>query len=325
MKPKITVIMPVLNGEKYIGLAIESILAQTFNDYELIVVDDGSTDSTCERLKAFAPRMNLKVIYHSVTMGIPRSINDGLREAAGEFIAFLDHDDEWFPEFLETQIQHLNTHPKTGMVHSDFQTIDGMSNVLEASVAAARNRTRPSGYIFGQLFLDNFIVGNSVLIRKECFDRTGLFDETIRWADYHMWLRIARTCEVDYVPRVLTKYRQHAGQNTRALPSEDPLGNSVGQATIRSILALYPEIRRELGGRTIRRRMAGMYFDMAFIWYSHDLFRNTRICLRRAILLWPANWRYLALYGTCLLRPSQARSMRGALRRLRGLFAESPA
>jgi hypothetical protein len=323
MKPAITVIMPVLNGERYIGQAIESILAQTFQDFELIVVDDGSTDSTREHLESFERRMRLKCIRHASNQGIPRSINDGLREAAGDFIAFLDHDDEWFPEFLETQLNYLNSHPETGMAHSDFQTIDGVGNILEASVADARNRTRPSGRVFRQLFRDNFIVGNSVLIRKGCFDRVGLFDEEIRWADYHMWMRISRAYPVDYVPKVLTKYRQHEGQHTRTLPVGDPLEESVPQTTIRRLLERHPEIRQELGSAVVRRRMAGLYFDMAFTWYTHGIFRNARICLRKAVGLWPGDWRYWALYGTCLLGPAGGRSLKEAYRRARSLVAGS--
>ena len=108
MKPKVSIIMPVLNGEKYIGEAVESILAQTYNDYELLVVNDGCTDSTCELLKNFAGRLDLKVIHHPVRQGITRSINDGIRAASGRFIAFLDHDDAWFPDFLQSQVTYLD-------------------------------------------------------------------------------------------------------------------------------------------------------------------------------------------------------------------------
>ena len=167
MKPNISIIMPVLNGEKYIREAIGSILAQTYKDYELIVVDDGCADSTCELVEGFSKQMNLRCIHHQGNQGIARSVNDGIRAMAGNFIAFLDHDDVWFPDFLETQLAHLEAHPDVGMVHADFQTIDGEGNVLEASVAACRERTRPSGYVFPALFLDSFIVGNSVLIDRK--------------------------------------------------------------------------------------------------------------------------------------------------------------
>src|SRR4029077_3221779 len=127
-------------------------------------------------------------------------------------------------------------------------------NVLEASVATSRGRTRPSGRVFPQLFLDSFIVGNSVLIRRECFDKLGIFDESLRWGDYHMWMRIARHYKVDYVPKVLTKYRQHPTQSTRSTFTSQPDSDSVGLQAIKKLLERYPEIHQELGKRTIRRR-----------------------------------------------------------------------
>src|SRR4051812_35081777 len=104
MKPKISIIMPVLNGERYIGEAIRSIVAQTYRDFELIVVDDGSTDGTRDEVERFRDQINLKVVGHVERMGVPRSVNDGLRETSGAYIAFLDHDAAYMPEFLETQL-----------------------------------------------------------------------------------------------------------------------------------------------------------------------------------------------------------------------------
>jgi glycosyltransferase involved in cell wall biosynthesis len=137
MKPKVSIIMPVLNGEKYIGEAVASILAQTYTDYELIVVDDGSTDSTPDLIRRFSAMLPLKCIRHPAPMGIAPSVNDGIRHAAGEFIAFLDHDDFWAPEFLSVQVSYLERRPEAGMVHSDFQTVDAGGNVIESSVAVS--------------------------------------------------------------------------------------------------------------------------------------------------------------------------------------------
>lgn len=318
MKPNISIIMPVLNGEKYISEAIESILAQTYKDYELIVVDDGCTDRTYELVEGFSKRMNAKCIHHQGNQGIARSVNDGIRAVAGNFIAFLDHDDVWFPDFLETQVAHLNAHPDVGMVHADFQTIDDVGNVLEASVATCRKRARPCGYVFSALFLDSFVVGNSVLIRKECLDRVGGFDESLRWGDYHLWMRIARQYKVDYTDRVLTQYRQHAAQQTRDASVRPVQSDSAGLMAIRKILETYPEVRKELGARTVRRRMASLYCDMAYTWLSSGAIENARGSLVKAIRLWPTNLRYYAFYATSLLRPSHAMALKSAWRRMRG-------
>lgn len=321
MKHKISIIMSVLDGERYIDEAIESILAQTYKDYELIVINDGSTDSTSDRLSAFMGKLDMKVIHHPVQRGIAVSINDGLRRASGDSITFLDHDDVWFPHMLETQVSYLEQFPEVGMVHADFQTIDSEGNVIEESVALCRGRQRPSGHVFQELFMDSFIVATSVLIRKECFDRLGGFDEGLLWGDYHMWLRIARNYRIDYVPKVLAKYRQHTGQHTRSLPTLRLDQDPVAISALKKILELYPEARAELGENKIRRRMAALYFGGAYYWFEHRSFRNVRIYLARAIRLWPWKPRYYALYMASLLAPAHAMAAREFWRRCRALFS----
>jgi hypothetical protein len=317
MKPKVSIIMPVLNGEKYIGEAVASILAQTYTGYELIIVDDGSTDSTPALLRSYGSKLKLTCVRHASPMGIARSVNDGIRHASGEFIAFLDHDDLWFPEFLETQVAYLERHSEAGMVHCDFQTVDAKGDIIESSVARCRNRRRPSGSVFSRLFMDSFIVGNSVLIRKACFDRLGLFDETLRWGDYHMWLRIARHYHVDYVDRVLTKYRQHSTQGTRDVAGRDPRAEPAALCAIRKFVEQHPDVVQELGAKVIRRRMGFCHFDEAYAWWLAGEKKNARICLRKAIRSWPTNLKYLGLYVVCLLPPPIADGLKQAWHALR--------
>jgi glycosyltransferase involved in cell wall biosynthesis len=322
MKPKVSVVMAVLNGERFIDEAIQSVVDQTYKNVELVVVDDGSTDRTRERVELFRDRLDVRYVRHDKPRGIAPSMNDGVRHAAGDLIAFLDHDDTWFPEFLETQTTYLAEHPDVGLVHCDFQTIDPDGRVIHQSIATWRGRRRPSGYVFPQLFTDSFIVGNSVLIRKECFTRLGLFDESLRWGDYLMWMRIARHYRIDYVDKVLTRYRQHPTQSTRNLTADPPAAAPAALKAIERVLELHPEIRQELGERTIRRRIASFYFDRAYCWYTANDPTSARVCLRQALRLWPTNGRYLMLYVVSLLRPSQARRARLAWRFLTGRDAE---
>lgn len=325
MKSKVSIIMPVLNGEKYIVEAIESILAQTYKNYELVAVNDGSTDRTCEILHQYQDRLELRYVRHPVNKGIAVSVNDGIRNSTGEYITFLDHDDIWFPYMLETQVENLESDPKFGMVHSDFQTIDAGGTVIEESVAHCRDRKRPSGDVFRELFMDSFIAASSVLIRKECFDRLGGFDESLVWGDYHLWLRIARHYRIGYVPKVLTKYRQHNSQSTRTYDGQPPDKESVAMIAIKKLLDQYPEIREELGERTIRRRMAMLYFDMAYNWLWRGAPGNARVCLVQAIRRWPTKSDYYFTYALSLLPPSGAKAMRRNWHRIRGLFSESRA
>ena len=319
MKSKVSIIMPVLNGEKYIVEALDSILAQTYKNYELVAVDDGSTDRTKEILHEYGKKLELRYVHHPVCKGICVSVNDGVRNSTGEYITFLDHDDVWFPHLLETQVGHLESHPDVGMVHSDFQTIDAGGKIIEESVARCRDRRRPSGEVFRQLFMDSFIAASSSLIRKECFDRLGGFDESLHWGDYHMWLRIGRHYKIDYVPDVLTKYRQHTSQSTRSFDGR-PDQDSVAMLAIKKLLDQYPELRAELGEKTIRRRMAMMYFDMAYYWLWNGMAANARVCLAHAIRRWPTKSEYYVTYAASLLPNASAKAMRKGWHRLRGLF-----
>jgi len=318
MRAKVSVVMAVLNGQRFIAEAIQSIVDQRYENVELVVVDDGSTDATPQRVDAFRHLLDIKYVRHETRRGIAPSMNDGVRHATGDLIAFLDHDDIWKPDFLGTSVGYLENQPDVGMVHSDFQTIDPSGQVIEASVAARRGRVRPSGEVFVPLFMDRFIVGISVLVRRECFDRLGLFDETLRWGDYLMWMRIARHYRVDYIDQVLTSYRQHPTQSTRDMAA-DPAGEPpAAMAAIDRILALHPEIRQELGERAIRRRRSKFYFDRAYLWFTTGDTAGARTCLVPALRLWPTNPRYLALFAATLCGPGPAAAARRAWRVLTG-------
>jgi glycosyltransferase involved in cell wall biosynthesis len=320
-RPKVSITMPVLNGERYIAEAIGSIAAQTYRDFELIVVDDGSTDGTAACVEAFRDKLALKYVKHTQNQGIARSVNDGLRHSSGEFVAFLDHDDRWLPDFLETQVAYLESHPDVTMVHADHQIIDTDGKVVCESVGLWDGKDRPSGYIFPQLFQQSFIVGNSVLIRKPCLEELGGFDERLRFGDYHLWMRMALKHKIDYVSRPLTQYRQHVSQHSRAaavVRPEDSLAIEVTQ----KILAEYPEARAQLGKTVIRRRFASEYFDLAYSSFLAGAFANARACVWKAIQMWPWNPRYYLLLMGVLLPPGLGREMRRSWRRVRGLGKE---
>lgn len=318
MGPKVSITMPVLNGERYIRTAIDSIVAQTYNNYELLVIDDGSTDRTQEQLKPYFDKINIRCLRHPYPWGISRSVNEGIRNSTGEMIAFLDHDDRWMPEMLETQVEYLQSHPDVGMVHSDFQTINGEGDIIEDSVAQCRRRVRPSGSVFRQLFMDSFIVANSVLIRKECFDRLGGFDESLRFGDYDMWLRIARHYKIDYIPKVLTSYRQHTTQNSRPRSGNVPDHEVVALAVIKKWLTTCPSLRDELGEEVINHRIASIYFDAAYYSFSIGDSSHARSWTAKAIALWPTNWRYSAYYLVTLAPPPLTNRLRRDWRQQRG-------
>jgi len=187
--PRVTVITPVYNVARYVGEAVDSVLRQTFVDFEYLVVDDGSTDNTIEIVKAHAGDDHRVRIVQRAHRGLSATRNAGIRESKGKYIAYLDGDDRWYPKFLERQVALIESLPSNvGVVFCRSRMI------LENGTPILWRWQRAGGYDF-----DDFLVGNdparsgsSLLIRKSCFDDVGVFDES-RWyaEDLEMWLRIA--------------------------------------------------------------------------------------------------------------------------------------
>lgn len=200
--PKVSVIIPSYNSAQYIGEAIESVFAQTYRDFEIIVVDDGSIDDTKEVL---SPYINRIVYLFQVNGGVAKARNAGIRNAQGEYIAFLDADDVWFSEKLELQMKHLDSYPDAVLVYSDYSAFDNNGKALRK-----RKKEKYAGNIFYQLIKENFIPTSTVVMKKEYFNKIGSFDESIEIAeDWDLWLRIARRYSICYFDKPLMKYKIH--------------------------------------------------------------------------------------------------------------------
>ncbi|NUO08048.1 MAG: glycosyltransferase [Candidatus Brocadia sp.] len=203
--PLVSVVLPTYNCANFLPESIGSILLQTYHSYEIIVIDDGSTDNTNEVLNPFMQR--IKYIKLEQNKGLPIARNTGIRSAQGKYIAFIDADDLWLPEKLQTDMECFNGHPDVGMVYSQHMNIDEKGHVLSGGPL----KRLPSGNIFIQLFSQqNFVISSSVVARKEVFETTGLFDEQLfNCQDWDMWLRIAFYFKVAGINKTLVKYRHN--------------------------------------------------------------------------------------------------------------------
>ena len=182
--PSVSVIIPTYQLAHLVGQTIDSVLAQTYTDYEIIVVNDGSTDNTKEVLASYGDRIT---VIHQENQGAAAARNAGIMATRGKYIAFLDHDDLWLPNKLEKQIAYLESNPKIGLVYSDtfFFNEEG---VYPYTFAQANNI--PPVQHCWTLFVRNSIMSCSVVVvRRECLDEVGLFDATtVPCDDYDMWL-----------------------------------------------------------------------------------------------------------------------------------------
>jgi glycosyltransferase involved in cell wall biosynthesis len=203
--PKVSVIIITYNRAALLPTAITSVLNQTFQDFEIIIVDDASQDETPSVVASFQDQ-RIRYIRHKQNAGEAGARNTGVANASGEYIAFLDDDDEWLPEKLELQLGVLkNNSAKVGVVYTGRLTIDGSSKKVISILTPTEK-----GDLLQELRRGSPITISSALVRKECFSEIGLFDEQIAYGvDYDMWIRIAGTYHFECVAKPLVKYTVH--------------------------------------------------------------------------------------------------------------------
>jgi glycosyltransferase involved in cell wall biosynthesis len=207
--PKVSVIIPAYNAMTYLPVTIDNLVRQTFTDFEVLIVNDGSSDNIVEWFSQISDspykskaHRRLRLISQS-NQGISQTRNLGIMEAKGEYVAFLDADDLWHPSKLQKQVSCLDRYPEISLVHSWLLLIDKLGKstgkVLKYNL---------SGWVEPQLLERNQIGSPSVMIRRRCFDSVGLFDPKLRAIeDWDMWIRMSRRYQFMAIAEPLT-YRE---------------------------------------------------------------------------------------------------------------------
>ena len=210
-EPKVSVVIPTYNRINYLARAIESALRQTYSNIEIVVVDDGSTDKTEELLKKYVGRI---VYIYQPNQGAASARNKGIDAAKGEFIAFLDSDDYFYPDNVEKKIDRLFGDQNCGWIHSNWQYVSPDGGILENGAHKFRHNNKcVEGEIFPELLKSrNFIATDSVVISKEILTQTGGFDDSIpSQEEYDLWLRLAIKNEVRYISEPLLYVTRQSG------------------------------------------------------------------------------------------------------------------
>jgi len=201
----VSVIMPVYNRAPLVGTAIESVLAQTYQNVEIIVINDGSTDTSREVIHGYADKFPAHVIaVDQVNTGQTRARNNGIRIAHGEYIAFLDSDDTWEKDKLEQQVPLFKGN--VGLVYCAINEVAPDGGIIRTVPCEPGIR----GNIYRHLLVNNRMTGGSVVVTRKALERVGLFDETFRAAEnWDLWIRISREFEADCVDKPLVNYLKH--------------------------------------------------------------------------------------------------------------------
>ena len=209
--PKVSVVIPAYNAMTYLPLTLASVLAQSFNDFEVIIVNDGSADHIESWFDRVVHDPRVKLVSQS-NKGLSGARNTGIRHAQGRYIAFLDADDVWEPEKLEKQVHVLDLDEHVGLVYTWVAYID------EQGLPTGRiQKNDAEGMIWPALVQKNVVeCGSVALVRRECFDAAGFFNEDLRAVeDLDMWLRIAEFYEFRVIKEPLVYYRQHTASLSR--------------------------------------------------------------------------------------------------------------
>lgn len=220
--PIVTVLMAVYNSDRYLRQAIDRILQQTFQDFEFLIINDGSTDTSGEIIPSYRDR-RIRLIDNEQNLGLPRSLNRGLKLAQGDLIARQDADDISEPERLAKQVAFLSSHPDVALLGTWYRKIDGCGNFIGDRPLPCH----PTDLRWSLLFYCPF-VHTSVMLRKQVVEQVGFYDETITYGEnYDFWGRIARQFAVANLDQFLVQYRINHSSMTATY------GNVIQQDSLR--------------------------------------------------------------------------------------------
>jgi glycosyltransferase involved in cell wall biosynthesis len=285
--PTVSVVLPTYNRARLLPRAIESVLAQTYRDFELIVVDDGSADKTPAVMESFDdPR--IRYYRYEPNQGANHARNVGIRKAIGRFVAFQDSDDDWFPEKLEKNMAAFESAgPEIGVVYSGYwKYVDASDTRIYIPLPWVKRR---EGWIHEELLRNNFVTTQAAVVRRECFDRSGYWLEGLPGKqEWELFLRISADYQFRYIDEPLLNSRF-----TESGISNNSTGILRSMERILELhhddFAAHPEI------------LAEHYVRLGLQYARAGEFEKGRDYLRRGAALRPGNWKYRAASFASLL------------------------
>lgn len=275
----VSIIIPTYNRADYLLEAVESVFTQTFDDYETIVVDDGSTDNTRELLEPLINAGKIKYIYQDDrNKSIAR--NRGIKLSTGKYIAFLDSDDLFLPAKLEKQVAFLDQNPDIAFVHSWFSKFDDAGNHL-----GTRDTSRYSGWVYPEILLSWSVLMAlpCMMVRREVLEDVGNFDIDQHWGeDLDLWRRITKRYPIDLLPEVLTKVRVHPGNLSKSKAKPTIWFENYLNSAFKDDPDLSPIFKRRAWAKLYTNTGLNKLEEL-----SPDLIAQTRECSLKAIAKWP--------------------------------------
>jgi len=284
--PLVSAVIPVYNGERFLGTALDSALAQTYKPLEVIAVDDGSTDGSAKVLASYGGRVT---VLTQANAGQASARNRGIAAARGEWVAFLDQDDVWDPRKIETQLSLAQD--ADALIFSNARVIDGAGTVLRARMVSEKAPPSPTLH---DLIVSNTVMAVTVLVRRDAIETVGRFDQANRFGteDFQLWLRLAaRGYRFRFLNQILASYRWH-GDNMSSNRARTATGVIYALTKTRRE---YPAAFGWAERRACRRAPGQLEFDRAWHLYNRGEYGEASRCFWRSVRLWPfsaKSWLY---------------------------------
>lgn len=279
----VSVVLPTYNRAPTISRAVDSVIAQTYTDLELVIVDDSSTDNTREVVDQYEE--NIQYIRHETNRGAPVARNTGIENSSGDYIAFIDSDDEWHREKIEKQVRKFSeSSPDVGVVYTGYNK--SFRNKYELGHVPSKR-----GDIFeDQLMTDWVNPTSTVMVRSECFEKVGGFNTSLAARqDYELWTRIARHYHFEYIQEPLV---------TMHVTGEDRITENVEarMEAHQKVLELIHADIRSLPWHKRRQALGIQYFTMGRYLQKNRAFHRALSHFFKSIRFYPLNWKaYTAL------------------------------
>jgi glycosyltransferase involved in cell wall biosynthesis len=275
----VSVLIPSYNHEKYLSETIESVLDQSFKDFELIILDDFSRDNSRAIIENYQRKdKRIKAYFHKKNMGMASTINDLLSKASGKYVAYLDSDDLWDKLKLERQLAVLEKNDSL-VVYSEGEIIDGngVPTGQTFTQTAWGSNKKKSGRIFEELLFENFIFQSSI-IHKRNIEKNIQFDEKLKYInDYKFWVDLAKKHQFFFIKTPLAKYRVH-GKNTLFADKKD---------WHKDYITLFQYFLQEYNQEISKRTKAKLYFDIALNYYFLNEKESAKFFFIKAL---KSNW-----------------------------------
>jgi glycosyltransferase involved in cell wall biosynthesis len=308
LAPKVSIVIPAYNVAAYVGETLDSVFAQTFTDFEVIIVNDGSPD-TQDFERALEPYLDRVRNLKQENRGASAARNKGLHAASGEFVAFLDADDLWLPDYLEQQLRFIREHD-VDFVCADAIVFGGLTVDEKTYMEALMENAPPIGAVtfLGLVSAEQSLITSGIVARREPILNVGVFDEELRNAqDYDLWLRLARHgTRMAYQRKVLLRYRRH----------DDSLSGSAINIHRRE-LRVYDKIEHSYGltdaeraeiTPAIETRRALLEFELGKLYLARGDFRNARESFSKANSFRPT-WKTRAALWSLRVTPHLAQTL----------------